>query len=365
MNREDNKNMKICYLADINSYHTKKWCKYFVSKGHDVHVISISNGSCEGVNVHSLDLSSTISKKEKSLGKLSYLNRIKRIKNIINEIKPDILHAHYASSYGLFGALSNYHPYIISLWGSDILLFPKEGFIQKSIIKYNFRKADRIFSTSLYMKDEAELYTNKKIDITPFGIDTSIFYDKEIRKENILTIGIVKSLEKIYGIDYLIRAFANLKKIHKNIKLEIVGEGTQEENLKKLAIELGIIDSISFNGRLNSYEVADFYNKINIAVFPSISESFGVSVLEAQACGVPVIVSDIKAFRETTIVGKSSLICKIKDTKSIEEQLEKLILDKELRVEMGSMGSKFVREKFEENIEFEKVEKIYNDILNK
>ena len=62
------------------------------------------------------------------------------------------------------------------------------------------------------MKEEAKLYTNKKIDITPFGIDTSIFYDKEIRKENILTIGIVKLLEKIYGIDYLIRAFANLKK---------------------------------------------------------------------------------------------------------------------------------------------------------
>lgn len=357
--------MKICYLADINSYHTKKWCKYFVSKGHDVHVISISDGECEGVKVHSLSISSSLSKKEKSFGKLSYLNRIKKIKDIINEISPDILHAHYASSYGLFGALSNYHPYIISLWGSDILLFPKEGFIQKNILKYNFKKADRIFSTSLYMKEEANLYTNKSIDITPFGIDTSIFYNKNIREDNILTIGIVKSLEKIYGIDYLIRAFANLRKKHSNIKLKIVGEGTQEKSLKELSVKLGISDDVSFIGRLNIYEVADFYNEINIGVFPSLSESFGVSVLEAQACGVPVIVSDIEAFRETTIIGESSLVCKIKDSKSIEEKLEKLILDKELRSNMGQVGSKFVSENFEENVEFEKVERIYNNMIRK
>lgn len=355
--------MKICYLADINSYHTKKWCKYFVLKGYEVHVISISSGECEGVNVHSLELNSSISKKEKSFGKLSYLNRIKRIKEIVRNIKPDILHAHYASSYGLFGAICNYHPYIISLWGSDILLFPREGFIQRSIIKYNFRKADRIFSTSLYMKDEAKRYTNKSIDITHFGIDTSIFYNKETRDEENITIGIVKSLEKIYGIDYLIRAFSNLLNRYENIKLEIVGDGTQEESLRNLAIELGVRDKVNFKGRLNSNQVAEFYNKINIAVFPSISESFGVSVLEAQACGLPVIVSDIKAFRETTLIGESSLLCKIKDAKSIELALEKLIIDGKLRSRMGKIGSEFVRSNFEENNEFEKIEKIYNEIL--
>lgn len=355
--------MKICYLADINSYHTKKWCKYFVLKGYEVHVISISSGECEGVNVHSLELNSSISKKEKSFGKLSYLNRIKRIKEIVRNIKPDILHAHYASSYGLFGAICNYHPYIISLWGSDILLFPREGFIQRSIIKYNFRKADRIFSTSLYMKDEAKRYTNKSIDITHFGIDTSIFYNKETRDEDNITIGIVKSLEKIYGIDYLIRAFSNLLNRYENIKLEIVGDGTQEESLRNLAIELGVRDKVNFKGRLNSNQVAEFYNKINIAVFPSISESFGVSVLEAQACGVPVIVSDIKAFRETTLIGESSLLCEIKDVKSIELALEKLIIDGKIRRRMGKIGSEFVRSNFEENNEFEKIEKIYNEIL--
>ena len=355
--------MKICYLADVNSYHTKKWCKYFVSRGHDVHLISISNGSCDGVKVHSLEVDLDISKKEKSFGKLSYLNRFKKVRDIVNTIKPDILHAHYASSYGLFGALCNYHPYIISLWGSDILLFPKEGIIQKNIIKYNFKKADRIFSTSNYMKEEAKLYTNKNIDITPFGINTSIFYNKNKKEDNNIIIGIVKSLEKIYGIDDLIRAFSDLSRKYENIRLEIVGDGTQEENLKSLSMDLGVKEKVTFHGKLNSEEVAEFYNRINIAVFPSKSESFGVSVLEAQACGVPVIVSDIKAFNETTIVGESSLVCKIDDYKSIEVELEKLIISKELREKMGISGSEFVKNNFEENKEFEKVERIYFDLI--
>ncbi|MBM6861674.1 glycosyltransferase, partial [Clostridium saudiense] len=244
----------------------------------------------------------------------------------------DILHAHYASSYGLLGALSNYHPYVVSLWGSDILLFPKEGLIQREIIKYNLRKADRVFSTSKYMMEEANNYTNKKIDITPFGIDLSIFNNRNIRKDDELVIGIVKSLEKIYGIDYLINAFSILLRKYPqyNIKLKILGEGTQKRALEKLAEDLSISERVEFLESRDLIGVSDFYNEIHIGVFPSLSESFGVTILEAQACGVPVVVSDIKAFYESTIPGETSLICKVKDVDSIVEALENILLNKDL-----------------------------------
>ncbi|MBS5950496.1 MAG: glycosyltransferase [Clostridium sp.] len=359
--------MKICFLADINSYHTQNWCKYFVGNGYDVHVISISNGSFDGVKVHSLEFSESLSKKEKSFNKLSYLKRISNIKKIVNDIKPDILHAHYASSYGLFGALCNYKPYIISLWGSDILLFPKEGFIQKNIIKFNFKKANTILATSDYMKEEAKLYTNKEVYVTPFGIDTNVFFNRNIRNNQSLTIGIVKSLEKIYGINYLIEAVSNLIKKYPNmdINLKIVGEGTQKDELLKLVSNMNINNKVEFLGKLTSVEVADFYNKVDIAAFPSLSESFGVSVLEAQACGAAVVVSDIKAFYETTKVNESSLLCKVKDVESLEKSLEKLVLDSDLREAMGRVGSDFVRENFSKEDMFKKIESIYEKVLKK
>ena len=356
--------MKICYLADIKSQHTEKWCKYFLEKGYEIHVISLRSGEIEGVTVHSLEMDNSIAQKENSSDKIGYLKKVMRVRELVNEINPDILHAHYASSYGLLGALCNYHPYIISLWGSDVLLFPKEGFIQKNILKYNFKKADGIFSTSQYMAREAKKYTNKNIHITPFGIDINIFDDKEKRSIDEINIGIVKSLEKVYGIEYLINAFDSIvnKYPDKKISLNIIGEGTQEKPLKDLVKKLRLENKVNFLGTMPLEKIGEFYNKMHIAVVPSLSESFGVTVLEAQACGIPVVVSDIEAFEETTIVGETSLMCKKKDVDSLAECLEKLILDKDLRVEMGRKGRLFARENYEANSIFTNIDNLYKDI---
>ncbi|MBU3103188.1 glycosyltransferase [Clostridium gasigenes] len=359
--------MKICYLADIKSQHTEKWCKYFLGKGYEIHVISLRSGEIEGVTVHSLDIDNSVSQKENSSDKIGYLKKIIKIRKLVKQINPDILHAHYASSYGLFGALCNYHPYVISLWGSDVLLFPKEGLVQKSILKYNFKKADEIFSTSEYMAREAKKYTNKNIYITPFGIDINIFNDKEERSNDEVNIGIVKSLEKVYGIDYLINSFNVIvnKYPDKKINLYIIGKGTQEKILKDLVIKLGLEKKIKFLGTMPLEKIGEFYNKMHIAAVPSLSESFGVTVLEAQACGIPVVVSDIEAFEETTIIGQTSLMCKKKDVNSLVECLEKLIINEDLRIEMGRKGKKFARENFESNTIFNDINKLYEKINSK
>lgn len=83
----------------------------------------------------------------------------------------------------------NYRPYIISAWGTDVYEFPKNGFIQKKIIKYNFKKADYLFSTSRSMSNEMKKYTDKEISITPFGIDLEKYkINESIRKEKIKEI---------------------------------------------------------------------------------------------------------------------------------------------------------------------------------
>ena len=119
----------------------------------------------------------------------------------------DILHAHYASSYGLLGALANFHPFILSIWGADIFSFPKKSFLHRYIFNFNLRVADKILSTSQIMAKEIKKYTNKEIIVTPFGIDINTFkpgnkVDK-IKGEFDFIIGTIKGLEEIYGIEYL------------------------------------------------------------------------------------------------------------------------------------------------------------------
>lgn len=354
--------MKICYLADINSTHTHKFLNYFVKKGYDIHVISLGKGEYNGVKVHSLDIEDNVMKGKSEKGKVGYLKKIKKVKELINEIKPDILHAHYASSYGLLGALANYHPYIISVWGSDVYDFPIKSPIHKMIIKYNLKKADYILSTSNVMKKETEKYTNKEIKVTPFGVDINKFYPNKVESDEII-IGTIKTLEEKYGVQYLVKAFKQVKEENKDldIKLRIGGKGSQEDYLKNLCRELHIENDVTFLGFVKPDDVIKEFQRFDISVFPSTldSESFGVAAVESEACGTPVIVSNVGGLMESTKPNETSLVIEKKSVEDLAEKLNILVRDKDLRIKMGKAARKFVEDNYSLEKNFEYINKIY------
>lgn len=360
--------MKICYLADINSAHTHKWLNYFKNKGYDIHVISLGNGKYEGVTVHCLDVTDNVMKKASDKNKLQYFKKIKRVKELVNEIKPDILHAHYATSYGLLGALADYHPYIISAWGSDVYDFPIKSPIHKMMLKYNLKKADYIFSTSNVMKEETKKYTDKDIEVTPFGVDINRFVPGRIEKDE-LVIGTIKTLEEKYGIQYLVKAFSILKERNPDVKLKlrIGGKGSQEEYLKNLCSELKIEKDVAFLGFVNPDDVIKEFQNFDIAVFPSTldSESFGVAAVEAESCGTPIVVSDVGGLMESTKPGVTSLVAKKASVDDLADKIDILVKDDKLRAKMGDAARKFVEDNYSLDDNFDYVDKLYKKITTK
>lgn len=362
--------MKICYLGDANNIHTKKLCYFFRDKGYEISVISLNDGEIEGVKVYSMGME--IENNNSSISKIIYLKNIFKIRKLIREIKPDILHAHYASSYGLIGTLINYKPYIISVWGSDVYDFPNRSFLHKSVLKYNLKKASLILSTSKAMAVETNKYTDKNILITPFGVDINKFYPKSEEckdrdKDKEVVVGTIKTLEDIYGIDILIKAFALVKErnINMNIKLKIAGKGSKEGYLKKLSKDLELEPYVEFLGFINQEEVAKQFRTFDIAVFPSLSESFGVAAVEAQACGTPVIVSNVDGLMEATNVGNTSLVFEKGDYKDLANKIEKLLKDSNLKTTMGINSRKYVEENYNIEDNFNYIDKIYKDIIQK
>ena len=360
--------MKICYLADINSAHTHKWLNYFKNKGYDIHVISLGNGEYEGVTVHCLDVTDNVMKKASDRNKLQYIKNIKRVKELVNEIKPDILHAHYATSYGLLGALANYHPYIISAWGSDVYDFPIKSPVHKMMLKYNLKKADYIFSTSNVMKEETQKYTNKNIEVTPFGVDINRFVPRRTEKDEVV-IGTIKTLEEKYGIQYLVKDFAQLKDRNPdmNLKLRIGGKGSQEDYLKGLCRDLKIYNDVTFLGFVNPDDVVKEFQNFDIAVFPSTldSESFGVAAVEAESCGTPIVVSEVGGLMESTKPGITSLVAKKASVEDLRDKIDMLVKDKELRLKMGTAARKFVEDNYNLEDNFAYVDKLYKEIVSK
>lgn len=363
--------MKICFIAPANNYHTEKWCKWFVSRNHEVHVISFVNAQIVDVTVHFINAGVDV--QENDVKKLKYLFYAKKLKRIVSEIKPDIINVHYATSYGTVTALSGIKGYVLSVWGSDIFDFPRKTPIHRLMLQYSLNKATYLFSTSKAMAKEAKRYTNKTFEITPFGVDMNLFSPhKRTRSDNVnfadsnFIIGTVKTLTPKYGIDYLLKAVAAVKKNRPEIpiKLRIAGSGPNEKEYKQLAVNLGIDDITTWLGFIPQSEVAKEWANMDLAVVYSTleSESFGVSAVEAEACGTPIIISDIPGLMEATLPGKSSLIVQRKDEQALAEAILELYDNNSWRKALGVFGRKYAVDNYDIDVCFSRVEHFFEKI---
>lgn len=334
--------MRILLLAPGKSIHTHKWALFYKNVNVEVKVVTFADHHSEE-NAREVD---TEILPKLFPGKLSYLSGVFALKKIIKEFKPDILHAHYVSSYGLVGALANFHPYYVSVWGRDIFQFPQMGKMNEFIVKYTLDKADVICSTSHIMAKETNKYTDKNVFVTPFGVKMDQFRpDESFKQDGILTIGTVKALSDKYGIADLMKAFAIIFQKYPESKLLIVGDGPQRREYEELTEKLGIREVTTFTGRVPNDQVPDYINRMSIFAVPSTedSESFGVAAVEAMACGVPPVVSNVGGLPEVVIEGKTGFVVPKENPEKLSEAMVKLIEDPELRKRMGNNGVEHVR----------------------
>lgn len=362
--------MKICFMAPAENYHTAKWGTWFSRRGHQVHIISFTKGSIDGCTIHVVISGADIHGGDGQ--KLKYLLQAHKIHQLVKAIQPDIINVHYATSYGTVAALANLPPYILSVWGSDIYDFPKKSIFHRMMLQFSLSRANTLFSTSTAMAEEASKYTRKTFTITPFGVDCKLFSpDKTRAKQHDMVdtksgkdyvIGTVKSLSDKYGIATLLRATAILKNNHPEVpvQLRIAGKGPQENEYRELAKELGIEMITHWLGFISQEQAAVEWANMDCAIIPSESESFGVSAVEAQACGTPVIISDIPGLMEATQPGTTSVVVPRGDAQAIASILNELYYDAKKRIELGKHGSEFVAKQYEVNTCFNKVETIFN-----
>lgn len=358
--------MKICFVGPASSAHIKKWCNWFAANGHEIHVISFAPGEIEKVTIHHIAVD--VDANGSDIEKLKYLFTGKKIKTIIEDIKPDIVNVHYATSYGVATALSGIKGYILSVWGADIYDFPKKSMMHKALLKYSLRKAKHLFSTSQAMANEAAKYTNHRFHITPFGVDMELFNPNKRTRESSdpFTIGTVKALSDKYGIKDLLEAASIINKQGIQIELRIAGKGPQEEEYRNLADELGISDITKWLGFISQENAAIEWANMDVAIIPSTeeSESFGVSAVEAQSCGTPVIISDIPGLMEATKPGETSIVVKRNSCYEIADIIKELYNHKEYREKMGMEGRKYVLENYEINKCFQKIQAVFEEIAH-
>lgn len=311
--------MKVLLVADARSIHTRRWAVSLKESGIETVLYSIFPSpddyfTSAGIRLHVFDMFTY--KKTSGLkyitGMLkSHYRAVRDLRSVIACEKPDILHAHYATSFGLIAALTGFHPFLISVWGSDVYEFPYQNFFNCISVKYILKKADRIMSTSNVMAKQTARFTDKDIEVIPFGVDTGLFRPMQTTGgDGSFLVGNVKTLSPKYGIDVLINTFSIVLRTNPGLdaKLMIVGDGPCRSEYEGLCRTLGVMERVVFTGRVANEMLPEYYSRFSVAVSLSRSESFGVVAVEAMACGCPVVTSDADGFTEVVADGETGFV---------------------------------------------------------
>lgn len=363
--------MKILLLSGASSIHTTRWANGLVEKGVEVHLISqhpVTDFLSDKVQVYLFP----------NRGLIGYYLMVPQVKRLLKKIQPDLVNAHYASGYGTTARLANYHPLLLSVWGSDVYDFPYKSFLHNYIIRKNLLSADKIASTSHCMAQQTKNIVPSVYDIaiTPFGVDLDMFKSAQPLdiKNNEIVIGTVKTMKYKYGIDTLIEAFSLLyKKLMVNnptlasmLKLRLVGGGDDINTLKELASKLNIVDRVEFIGHVNYQNVPTELSKIDIYVALSRldSESFGVAIIEAGAAYRPVVVSNVGGLPEVTMENITGLIVPKENPQAAANAIEQLVLNPTLRKNMGISGRQHVESSYSWDESLNIMMKLYQDIID-
>ncbi|MDZ4664864.1 MAG: glycosyltransferase [Bacteroidota bacterium] len=343
--------MRILLLADVASGHTEKWALGLAQRGIEVGIFSLNKTEFPWMaNVPNIKVLFELKERHVANGlssKFTYFTYIPKLKKIISNFKPDVVHAHYASSYGLLGALIKFHPFVLSAWGTDVMKFPQENFMNKKIMRFNLKCADAVCATSETINAYIQELYPRKVNVIPFGIDFNTFKpDLSLRSKDHFVIGAIKSLEKIYNIDVLIKAFVLVHSKYPKTQLMIVGDGKEKDNLKRLVKQLNLNDSVEFTGKVPFKETVNYFNKLNCLVNVSQYESFGVSVIEAMACMVPVVVSDTGGLKDIVSNGETGTCVEPGNIAKTVEAIERVIMDKNFATTSAEKALNSVRERF-------------------
>ena len=364
--------MKILFLADANSIHTIKWVESLHKHKLNILVFSLFKPTDDvvqkyqnwGIPLISADLQSKIRNlRVPNISKLNYLTALRLLKKTMNAFEPDIIHAHYASSYGVLGYLSKFKPFILSVWGSDVYDFPQKNQLNKWLLKKVIHSANTVCSTSEAMKAViANQFDRFDVKVIPFGVDASVFAPASESPDQ-FTVGTIKSIEAHNGIDCLLDA-ANIiiNEYHNTyIHFLIVGQGSLLGEMKQKTTDLGLDNYVKFAGYIPHEKIVEFHQKLSVFISVSTRESFGVAVLEAAACGVPAITSNVGGLPEVNQNNYTGYVIPPNDPEKLANSICKLFKDKNLKDQMEENARNRVAKQFNRNNNVVQMVNVYQE----
>lgn len=309
----------------------------------------------------------------------------------------DIVHLHYpffggAEVVWLAKLLNESKINLVITYHMDVVggifMKPFFSFHTKFIMPRIINSADKVIVTSLDYAQTSNINalvakTPEKFLELPPSVDLEKFFPSKKNKELLYKYGINSEIDRVMlfvgaldkahyfkGIKFLIDSFNVLdysggQDSNYHVKLLIVGEGNLKNKYKDEVSKAGLAGKIIFADPVTDEKIADYYNLADLVVLPSVdrSEAFGITLIEAMACGKPVVASNLPGVRSVISDGVDGFLFEVKNEGDLANRVSKLLSDDQLREKMGQQGRQKAEKYFGQEYLIRRLVGIYEDLL--
>ncbi len=279
---------------------------------------------------------------------------VKDLKRVISQINPDVIHAGPVHICAYLVAISGYKPLVTMSWASDILYEVKFNHWLARAARYAMKRTSVLVGDCQAVARKAQEYSfpQERIVLFPWGVDLRLFKPNnvpylrsEVGWQNEFVMLCLRSWEPVYGVDLVVKAFAKAAIEIPEMRLLLYGCGSQNDEIRSFISAHSLEERIFLGGKINNAELPAVYCSADVYLTAAHSDGSSVSLMEAMACGLPAIVSNIPGNLEWVKPGKHGWVFPDGDVEALTTAMLDAFAQRKKLKEMSLAARKLAEEK--------------------
>jgi glycosyltransferase involved in cell wall biosynthesis len=285
------------------------------------------------------------------------------LSRVIRLVKPDLIHAGPIQRSAFLAALTGFHPLVSMSWGYDLLHDAQINPFWRWATRYTLHHSAVLVGDCDTIRQLAISFgmLNERIVTFPWGIDLHHFNARTLERSNVGTFNVLstRGFEPIYGIDVIARAFVIAAHKRPELRLTLLGNGSQAASIRQIFLIGAVYDRVDFPGKVTYVDLPNYYHKADLYISASHSDGTSISLLEAFACNTPAIVADIPGNREWITSGENGWLFPDGDAEALAAAILNAMERRQNLPEMGRKARQLAEQRADWIMNFPQLEKAY------
>ena len=365
--------LSIAYLGDPNSIHFRRWVSFMAERGDRVTLIVADGKEVEAGLPESIAIERFTPFTSRRFRPFGVIAARRSLHRVLARVRPDVVNAHYLTVHGYHAWISGFHPYVVTLWGSDVFITPKKSWLAAIVARITLRAADMVMvnSDALMRGALAVGAPPDRTEMIQFGVDLTRFTPGPAPAELRARLGLTgyrvvfspRNITPLYRHQVVVEAVA---KLPPDVAVVFSRHRAQEAELaaiERRVESLGLTDRVVIVPEIVHAEMTDFYRLADVVVSIPASDSTAVTILESLACEKQVVAGDLPSVREWLWDLDSQALVPVDDVAATAAALARA-LDRgpKERAELGRRARAIVEARADQAKSLANVESLYRGL---